>query len=362
MDGDYQMKKKLPKKKRSIEQEKLLIKIEEEKKELLEELNQVVDENQRKKATVKINKLSNKINKLKTGSILTRRTKRNIIGYSFIAPNFIGFAIFTLVPMLFSFFLAFMEWDGNNPIKFVGFNNFIRLIDDTRFKAAFVNTILYSVATVPVTLMCALGLAVLLNKKIRFQKLFRSSVFFPHVASLVAVAAVWNMLFSPANGPVNMLLSKLGVDAQNIPRWAADNDYAMLTVVFFSIWKSTGYYMIIYLAGLQGIPKETYEAASLDGANSWQSFRYVTLPMLQKTTFFVSIILTINCFKVYDQVFMITQGGPGTSTLVLVMHIYNTAFVNWDLGYSSAVAVVLFVMVLIITIIQFRGDKKYAYD
>lgn len=291
---------------------------------------------------------------------ISKETRRNLIAYSFIAPNFIGFAIFTLGPIIFAFLLAFMKWDGNNPIEFVALENFSRLISDTRFHAAIINTIVYTLTTVPITLVCALGLAVILNQKVKLRNLFRTASFFPYVASLVAVAAVWNMLFSPANGPVNMLLAKLGVAVDNLPKWAADKDFAMATVVSFSVWKNMGYYMVIYLSGLQGISSEYYEAAGLDGANSWQKFRSITLPMLRPTTFFVIVILTINCFKVYDQVYMITQGGPGTSTLVLVYHIYETAFRSWDLGYASAIAVVLFIIVLIVTLIQFRGEKKYG--
>jgi multiple sugar transport system permease protein len=221
------------------------------------------------------------------------------------------------------------------------------------------NTIIYSGFTVPITLFIALGLALLLNQKVKGRNIFRTAIFFPYVASLVAVAAVWNMLFSPANGPINMILAKLGVAAEHLPKWAADRNFAMITVIMFSVWKSMGYYMVIYLAGLQGIAAELYEAASLDGANPWQKFKSITWPMLQPTTFFVVVMLTINCFKVYDQVYMITQGGPGTSTLVLVYHIYETAFRSWDLGNASAAAVILFLLVLVITMIQFRGEKKY---
>mgnify|MGYP000116318422 FL=1 len=303
------------------------------------------------------------IEKLKTGKLLSRDAKRSLVAYSFIAPNFIGFAIFTLLPVIFAFILAFMSWDGNNPIQFVGLANFKRLADDTRFIAAFKNTIIYCVATVPFTLAAALGLAVLLNKKIKGRAIFRAIGFFPYVASLIAVATVWNNIFSPGAGLVNVILSNLGVAKQNLPGWAADPNWAMFTVVAFSVWKSMGYYMVIYLAGLQGISGELYEAASLDGANAWQKFRNITWPQLKPTTFFVIIMLTINCFKVYDQVYMITQGGPGTSTLVLVYHIYQTAFVTaTDYGYASAISMVLFALVLLVTVVQFRGEKNYAND
>ena len=208
----------------------------------------------------------------------------------------------------------------------------------------------------PLTLVCSLGLAMLLNQNVKFRNFFRTVSFFPYVASLVAVAAVWNMIFSPSMGPVNQILATLGVE--NLPKWAAGKDTAMLTVILFSVWKNIGYYMVIYLAGLQGTNPELEEAAELDGASKWQIFWNVTLPQLKPTTFFVIIMLTIASFKVYDQMYMITQGGPGTATMTLVYYIYNVAFVNTPkYGYASAIAMVLFVLVLIVTIIQFRGSK-----
>lgn len=282
--------------------------------------------------------------------------RKQLVAYSFIAPNFIGFAIFTLVPIVFAVALAFLHWDGSNPIEWAGLSNFRDLLDDDQFKAALRNTIVYTAGTVPLTLITSLLLAVLLNQGIKGRNFFRTVSFFPYVASLVAVAAVWNMIFNPSKGPVNMLLYALGFE--NVPGWAADKDWAMMTIILFSVWKYMGYYMIIYLAGLQGINPELYEAANLDGTNAWQRFRYVTVPQLSATTFFVMVMLTIQCFKVYDIVYMVTQGGPGTATLVLVYDIYNKAFISWNLGSASAVAMVLFALVLIVTLIQFRGERK----
>ena len=197
----------------------------------------------------------------------------------------------------------------------------------------------------------------LLNQKVKFRNFFRTVSFFPYVASLVAVAAVWNMIFSPSMGPVNQILATLGVE--NLPKWAAGKDTAMLTVILFSVWKNMGYYMVIYLAGLQGTNPELEEAAELDGASKWQIFWNVTLPQLKPTTFFVIIMLTIASFKVYDQMYMITQGGPGNATRTLVYYIYNVAFVNTPkYGYASAVSMVLFVLVLFVTIIQFKGSSS----
>lgn len=296
----------------------------------------------------------------RTSSHRKRKLLDQLIAYSYIAPNFIGFAVFTLVPLVFALALSFMNWDGANSISFAGLDNFRRLFRDKVFIKALINTLVYTAATVPLTLVASLALALLLNSRIFARNFFRTVSFFPYVASLVAVAAVWNMLFSPSMGPVNMLLSKVfKVSAEDLPRWAADKDWAMTTVVMFSIWKYMGYYMVIFLAGLQNTNPELYEAAALDGANPQQKFWHVTLPQLRPTTFFVLMMLIITSFKVYDIIYNITQGGPGNATMVLVYYIYNTAFVSWDLGYASAISMVLFLLVLGITLLQFRGERHF---
>lgn len=289
-----------------------------------------------------------------------RERKNTLVAYSFIAPNFIGFAVFTLVPIICAFALAFLRWDGNNPIQFAGISNFSKLSKDNLFWASLKNTIIYCVGTVPLTMAASLLLAIVLNQKIKGKGIFRTIAFFPYVASLVAVTAVWCMIFHPSKGPVNAILYYV-FNVENLPNWFAGN-LILVTLILFSVWKYMGYYMVIYLAGLQGISAELYEAASLDGANTLQKFIYVTWPQLRPTTFFVTVMLTINCFKVYDIAVMLAGGGDGrlgTSSTVLVYYIYQKAFIEWDLGYSSAIAMVLFLMVLIITLIQFRGQAKY---
>ncbi|MCR5108115.1 MAG: sugar ABC transporter permease [Lachnospiraceae bacterium] len=299
--------------------------------------------------------------KVKKG--LSRQTKRNLIAYSFIAPNFIGFAVFTLVPIVFAFALAFMNWDGSNPITFAGFDNFKQLGSDIFFQAALKNTIIYCVGTVPLTMIASLALAIVLNQKVIGRGIFRTLSFFPYVASLVAVTSVWKMLFHPSKGPINNILyTYFHVPMEKLPQWFTGS-LVLLSMILFSVWKYMGYYMVIYLAGLQGIPSDLYEAASLDGAGTWDKFRYITWPQLRSTTFFVVVMLTINCFKVYDIAIMLAGGGSGeltTSATVLVYYIYQKAFMEWKLGYSSAVAMVLFVLVFIVTMIQFRGQKKYS--
>ena len=300
----------------------------------------------------------------KASGLLNRQRKRTLVAYSFIAPNFIGFAVFTLGPIILAFIMAFSEWDGSNPMKFVGLKNFADLFANERFLASLKNTIVYSLFTVPLTLVAALALAILLNQKIKGRTFFRTVTFFPYVASLVAVAAVWNMLFTPSKGGLmNQLL--MNVFHAEPLKWAASPKTVMLTIILFSVWKNMGYYMVIYLAGLQGISEDLYEAAALDGANAWQKFWYVTLPQLKPTTFFVSVMLTISCFKIYDIVYMLAGGSNGVvnkSAMVLVYYIYEEAFRNWKLGSASAAALVLFAVVLIITLIQFRGEKNYAND
>ncbi len=294
-----------------------------------------------------------------------RERRKNLIAYSFIAPNFIGFAVFTLVPILFAFALAFMEWDGNNPIKFVGLENFKGLIGDKFFKAALRNTIVYSIGTVPLTMAASLGLAVVLNQKVKGRGFFRTLGFFPYVASLVAITSVWTMIFHSSKGPVNAILYFVfNVPKDKLPNWFTGN-LVIIMLILFSVWKYMGYYMVIYLAGLQGISNDLYEAGKIDGANAWQRFRFITWPALKPTSFFVIVMLTINCFKIYDIAIMLAGGSTGTlstSAMVLVYYIYQNAFNYWKLGYSSAVAMILFVLVLVVTIIQFRGESKFAND
>jgi multiple sugar transport system permease protein len=280
------------------------------------------------------------------------------MAYLFLLPNLIGFLIFTLTPIVCSMGLSFMEWDSANPMVFVGFENFKRLWTDDTFKISLWNTVYYSVFTVPLTMAAALGLAIILNQKMKGINIFRTIFFFPHVASLVAIAVVWNLLFHPTLGPVNNILRFLGI--ANPPGWTSSVDWAMPVIIIVSIWKSMGYYMILYLSGLQAIPRELYEAAKVDGANSFQRFKSITLPMLTPTTFFVSIMLTIACFKVFDLVSVMTNGGPGRATNVLVFNIYNTAFINYEFGYASAISMILFIIVLAITIVQFRAEKKWV--
>lgn len=290
-----------------------------------------------------------------------RKIRSNVIGYSFILPNLIGYSIFVFIPVCFSFVLSVMKWDGSQiPMEFVGLQNFVQIFGDRFFRGALWHTVVYALMTVLPTLVLAMLLAVLLNSKIKGIAFYRTAFFFPYIASIVAVGAVWNMLFQPDFGPINEFLKFIGIS--NPPRWVVSTDWAMVAVAIVTIWKYMGYYMIVYLAALQGISSSLYEAASIDGANGWQKLRYITIPMLTPTTFFVLIMLTIQCFKVFDMVYVMTGGGPGNATQTLVNYIYDKAFVNWQFGPASAGAIVLFAVVLVITLIQFQGEKKWSKD
>jgi multiple sugar transport system permease protein/alpha-1,4-digalacturonate transport system permease protein len=287
-----------------------------------------------------------------------RQSRRNtLIGISFILPNFLGFALLTLVPVVAAFGLAFMEWDSYNPAEFVGLDNFQKMFGNDTFWIALRNTLYYGIGHVPLTLLCSLGLALVLNRKLRGVRFFRTAAFFPYVTSMVAVAVVWNMLFNPTMGPVNQLLTTLGV--ANPPGWTSSSDWAMPAVIITSVWRDMGYYMILFLAGLQTIPVEYYEAARVDGANAWQRFWHITLPTLRPTTFLVLILLTVGSFKVFDLIVVMTDGGPGRATLVLSQLIYREGIAQGEFGYASAISLVLFVIVLLVTVLQFRlGERK----
>jgi multiple sugar transport system permease protein len=290
------------------------------------------------------------------GSRLKRRN--TLLGLSFILPNFLGFALLTLVPVLVLFYLSFTDWNAFGAAEWVGVENFREMVGDSNFWTSLRNTLYYSVLHIPITFAVSLGLAMLLNRKLRGVAFFRTAAFFPYVTSIVAIAVVWNTLYSPEFGPINHLLTTLGID--NPPGWTSSANWSMPAVIMVSVWREMGYYMLLFLAGLQTIPPELYEAARMDGAGPWQRFWNVTLPCLRPTTFFVTVMLTIGSFKVFDIILVMTNGGPGTSTLVLSQYIYDQGFVENDFGYASSVSVVLFLICISVTVVQFLVNKRRA--
>ncbi|MCM3694087.1 sugar ABC transporter permease [Neobacillus niacini] len=286
--------------------------------------------------------------------------RENLAGYAFIGPMFIGTSILVLFPILSSFVLSFTDWNfvsGYKNAKFVGFENFSKLLTNALFLKGLFNNVLLILA-VPITLLFSLALAVIINKYVYLKDLFKVIYFMPFISSVVAVAVVFQVLFHPTKGPINQLLLKLGVD--NPPGWIADITFALPSVMLIMVWTGIGFNLIIYLAGLQNIPKELYEAAQIDGATAWSQFTKITIPLVSPTTFLLFVTGVISSFKVFDLIIVLTNGGPANSTITPVVYLYQQAFVELKTGYASAISLVMFIIILIITYIQFIGQKKWV--
>lgn len=288
-------------------------------------------------------------------SSLQKREER--VGYLFLLPSFLGFIVFMLIPVVWGLVLSLFEYNGFKDPSFVGLENFTKLFKDEYFYISLKNNLFYMVVSVSFTLFFGLLLAVFLNQPLKGRGFFKTVLFFPQLTSGIAFGMIFAILFT-ARGPINGFLRSFGM--ADPPRWLTDSQWVMLTITITAIIKNTGYYMILFLAGLQNVPNDLYEASSLDGANGFQKFRYVTWPMITPTVFLSTILCVINSFKVFDLVSQMTDGGPGNASNVLVYRIYTEAFEFSKFGYASAYAVVLFVIVLVITLVQFRGQKKWV--
>ena len=288
-----------------------------------------------------------------------KKFKREWIkGYLFSLPNVIGNLIFMAIPIGMGLVISFSDYGGFGMPKFVGISNYVKMFQDEYFRVSFVNNILYTLVTVPGTIVAALLLALAVNTGIKGSGFFKTMFFFPTITSMVAVGIVWGIIFNPYTGPLNQILEAIGI--QNPPMWLASSKTALLSIMIVAIWKQAGYYMVILLAGLQSIPQQLYEAAQIDGAGAIKRFFNVTLPMLSPTMFMVLILNIISSFQVFDLINIMTGGGPGRSTNVLVYRIYQEGFQQLKFGYASAMAYFLFLIVLIVTLIQFRGQKKWV--
>ncbi|WP_128659750.1 carbohydrate ABC transporter permease [Paenibacillus sp. 598K] len=294
---------------------------------------------------------------------LNRQRKESITGWFFIFPSLIGFLLFTLLPVLLSLLLSFTNWNflsGIGSIQFTGLDNYIRMWDDSRFLASLRNNALFTLAVVPSVMLLSLLAALALNKGSYLKSPIRLMIFMPYISSIVAISIVWGILLNPSQGPINAFLRSVGI--ADPPGWLASSAWALPAVILITVWINIGYNMIIYLAGLQGIPQDLYEASSIDGAGTFRQFMNVTLPMLSSTTFFVMITTIINSFQVFALVFIMTQGGPGTATTVITFYIYQVAFSFYDMGYASAMAWVLFAAILFITWIQWQRQQRWAHN
>jgi multiple sugar transport system permease protein len=286
--------------------------------------------------------------------------RENMAGYLFILPNFTGYVIFVIVPILFSLYLVFVDWEylkGLAGLKWVGLDNFKALASDEKFLKSLRNNAVYTAISVPASIICGLLVAVILNKYVLFKSLLRTFIFLPYICSIAAVSVIWSILFKAKNGPINEFLISLGIS--HPPGWLSSPDSALYALIIMSVWSTTGYSMVIYLAGLQGISKDLYEASEIDGASKLRQFFQITIPMLTPTTFFVTVTLIIGSFQVFGSVAIMTQGGPIDSTMVLSYHIYLLAFRFYKMGYAAAVSWILFAIIFVITMIQWQSQKRW---
>lgn len=273
----------------------------------------------------------------------------------FLLPALLGTLIFIVIPVICSFGLSFVQWDLLNPIKFVGFENYREIFHDGLFYKILGNTIVFALSTSFLGVIIPLILASILNTKIRGSEFFKGAYFLPFITPMVVVGVVWAWIFDPNIGLLNQMLH-LHLN------WLYDSKLAMPALIVVSVWKLVGYNMIIYLSSLSAISQSLFEAAKIDGANSFQIFKNVTIPMLSPTIFFVVIITAISSFQVFDLIYLMTQGGPFDSTNVLVYAIYKNAFEYFNVGKASAIAYVLFVIILVLTLIQWSLRKKLVYN
>jgi len=279
--------------------------------------------------------------------------------YLFLLPSLVGLIIFLILPLGGSLFISFLKWDGMSKMKFCGITNFTKLFTDQLFLKSLVNTAYYTLGSVFLALPIALLLAVILNNpRLKGKTIFRAIYFLPYIMMMVAAAMLWKWLYDTDVGLINYFLNLFGLSRV---AWLGNPDIAMFSIIILSIWKNLGFMMVLLLAGLQNIPSFYYEAAELDGANSLQKFRHITFPLLSPTTFFVVITSIISSFQVFDFIYIMTKGGPALSTMTVVYYIYTNSFQDFRFGYGSAVAWILFMIVLALTLFQWKLQKRWVY-
>jgi len=288
---------------------------------------------------------------------LSLKRQEAITGYIAILPWLLGFIFFALGPIVASFVLMFMRWEVITPARWIGLGNFRRLIADPLVMESLYNTLFYTILSVPLQLVAALFAAILLNVGVKATNIYRVFIYLPSQMPVVASTILWFFIFSPTYGLANQILGWFSIEPQ---KWLWDVNLVKPALVIMAVWH-LGNAMIIFLAGLQGIPETLYEAARIDGAGAWRLFRHITLPMLSPTIFFNLVIGIIGSFQVFTNVFITTNGGPGNSSLMLVLYIYRNAFQNFKMGYASMLAWLLFLIVLVMTVIQFRISKTWVY-
>jgi len=279
-------------------------------------------------------------------------------GYIYGGPVIIAFLVFNLYPMVLGLYLSFTKWDILSPPTFIGLGNWADLFKDDLLLRAVLQTLYYAVVSVAGATALSIALALALNQRLKTIGFYRTFFFLPAVTSLVAIAMVWRWIYNTEFGVLNAFLGSLGINPVN---WLGDPVLAMPAVILMSIWRSAGFNTVLFLAGLQGVPQEYYEAAEIDGASKWDRFVHITLPLISPTTFFVVVNGLIGSWQVFDQVYILTRGGPLLSTVTVVYLIYSNGFEWYKTGYAAAMAYGLFLIIIALTAIQFRLQKRWVF-
>ncbi len=291
---------------------------------------------------------------------MTPKRREAVVGYLFILPTYIGFVIFILYPLIESVRISFLEFSILRDSTYIGLENYARMLGDSRLRIVYMNTIIFTLFAVFFNAGVGLLLAVLLNRRLPtlMRNLYRSVFFFPVLVAHTYIAVIWRFLYQQDTGVINYYLSFLGIEA--IP-WLSNVHWAMAAIIIMDVWKNTGFAMLVFLAGLQSIPNEYYEAAQLDGANERQLFFRITIPLLSPTIFFILVIFMIGALQVFDTIIVLTAGGPGDATRSVVLYIWELAFRNFDMGYAAAVSMTLFAIILVLTALQFVISRRWVH-
>jgi multiple sugar transport system permease protein len=287
----------------------------------------------------------------------SRSLRRHLRGYLFASPWLVGFFLFTGGPMVASFWLSFTRYDVTSEMRWIGLNNYIKLFQDSLISLSLYNTAYYSFLAIPLGIIVALFFALLLNQNLPGMRAMRTIYYLPSITSGVAVSLLWLWVLDPRFGLVNGFLEFIGISG---PSWLQSPSWSKPALILMSVW-STGTVILIFLAGLQGVPSHLYDAAAVDGANSWHKFRFVTVPMLTPTIFFNLVMGIIGSFQIFTQVYVMTEGGPNNSTLFYMLYLYRQAFTYVSMGYASAMAWLLFLVILLLTVVVLRSSPMWVY-
>ena len=291
---------------------------------------------------------------------MTPKHREAFVGYLFILPTYVGFTIFILWPLIESMRISFLDFSILRDSTYIGLDNYVQMLGDSRLRVVYGNTIIFTLFAVFFNAGIGLVLAVMLNRRlpILMRNIYRSVFFFPVLIAHTYIAVIWRFLYSQDTGVINYYLSFLGIDP--IP-WLSNVHWAMAAIIILDVWKNTGFAMLVFLAGLQSIPQEYYEAAQLDGANERQLFFRITIPLLSPTIFFILVIFMIGALQVFDTIIVLTAGGPGDATRSVVLYIYEIAFRTFNMGYAAAVSMTLFAIILVLTSLQFWISRRWVH-